>query len=317
VNPEFDAAVPPTGYRWWYLDALSGDGRFGLTVIAFVGSVFSPYYARARQRRPGQADPMNHCALNVALYARPGDASPTGWTMTERAAAAVQRAPGTLRIGPSALEWDGNALTIHIDEVMAPWPSRVRGTVRLHPDALLGASYALDAAARHHWRPIAPRAHVDVDLRQPGLRWVGRGYIDSNWGARALESDFARWDWSRAALTRKRSAVLYDVTRLDGEKTALALAFDGRGGVQPFTPPPPVALPASHWRVARGTRADAGSQTRIAQTLEDGPFYTRSLLDTQLQGEDVTAVHESLSLQRFGARWVQLLLPFRMPRRAW
>jgi carotenoid 1,2-hydratase len=29
----------------------------------------------------------------------------------------------------------------------------------------------------------------------------------------------------------------------------------------------------------------------------------------------VTAMHESLSLRRFGARWVQALLPWRMPRR--
>ena len=33
------------GYVWWYVDALSDDGRQGLTIIAFIGSVFSPYYA--------------------------------------------------------------------------------------------------------------------------------------------------------------------------------------------------------------------------------------------------------------------------------
>jgi carotenoid 1,2-hydratase len=35
--------VAPGGYAWWYLDALSDDGRHGLVVIAFIGSVFSPY----------------------------------------------------------------------------------------------------------------------------------------------------------------------------------------------------------------------------------------------------------------------------------
>lgn len=39
----FDAAVPSGGYRWWYLDGLSDDGRHGLTIIGFAGSVFSPY----------------------------------------------------------------------------------------------------------------------------------------------------------------------------------------------------------------------------------------------------------------------------------
>ena len=44
-----------------------------LTLIAFVGSVFSPYYAWARRR--GQADAENHCALNLALYRRPAGSS--------------------------------------------------------------------------------------------------------------------------------------------------------------------------------------------------------------------------------------------------
>ena len=44
------------GYVWWYVDALSDDGRHGLTLIAFIGSVFSPYYALARRR--GAGDPL-------------------------------------------------------------------------------------------------------------------------------------------------------------------------------------------------------------------------------------------------------------------
>ncbi len=72
--------VPHGGYAWWYLDALSDDGAHGLTIIAFIGSVFSPYYAWAR--RHGPADPANHCALNVALYGPRGKR----WCMTERGA---------------------------------------------------------------------------------------------------------------------------------------------------------------------------------------------------------------------------------------
>ena len=54
-GPRFDAAVPPGGYAWWYVDALSDDGRHGLTIIAFIGSVFSPYYACARRRGDGRS----------------------------------------------------------------------------------------------------------------------------------------------------------------------------------------------------------------------------------------------------------------------
>ena len=37
MMPRFDTPVPPGGYRWWYIDGLSDDGRHGITLIAFVG----------------------------------------------------------------------------------------------------------------------------------------------------------------------------------------------------------------------------------------------------------------------------------------
>ena len=138
----------PGGYAWWYVDALSDDGRFGLTIIAFVGSVFSPYYAWS-----GRADPLNHCAINVALYG-PGHR----WAMTERGRGAVTRDARRLGIGPSALSWDGRGLTIDVNEIAVPFPARLRGTVRVEPTCLNDEVFTLDAAGGHIWRPIAPSA---------------------------------------------------------------------------------------------------------------------------------------------------------------
>jgi carotenoid 1,2-hydratase len=315
VTPAFDRPVRGTGYSWWYLDALSDDGRHGITLIAFLGSVFSPYYARARRRQGEAVDPMAHCAINVALYAAGGQSVPTGWAMTERNAPCVRRSAMRLQIGPSVLQWEGDTLCVSLDEITSPWPARIRGEVRLRADQRLGACYPLDPGGHHHWCPIAPCARVDVALEHPAMRWSGTGYMDANHGERPLEQDFARWDWSRAALARGGSAVLYDVTGADGARRALALRFDGRGRAKPFEPPAPVSLPSTRWHVLRGTRADPGAPPRVVRMLEDGPFYARSVLATRLCGEAVTAVHESLSLQRFSAPWVQLLLPFRMRRR--
>jgi carotenoid 1,2-hydratase len=79
--------------------------------------------------------------------------------------------------------------------------------------------------------------------------------------------------------------------------------------------PSDAALPGTFWRVSRETRIDDNRQPRVLRTLEDTPFYARSLLATHLLDEPIVAVHESLSLDRFRAPWVQALLPFRMPRR--
>ena len=315
MMPPFDTPVPPGGYRWWYIDGLSDDGRHGITLIAFVGSVFSPYYAWAR-RRPGAApDPVAHCALNAVLYATGGSAAPAGWAMTERSAAAVRRSAAHFQIGPSALEWDGTRLCVQVDEVTVPWLRRMRGQVTLQADAWLDRPYPLDTGGLHQWQPVAPLARIEVEFHQPGLRWSGNAYLDANFGARPLEQDFEGWHWSRAALAQGRSAILYDVTAADGGRMALALQMDRSGRVQEFAPPQVVDLPSTRWGIARSTRADAGAVPRVAQTLEDGPFYARSVLGTHLLGERATAVHESLSMRRFSAPWVQALLPFRMPRR--
>jgi carotenoid 1,2-hydratase len=302
--------VTPGGYAWWYLDALSDDGREALTVIAFVGSVFSPYYAAARRR--GGADPDDHCALNVAVYGERGKR----WSMTERGRGAIGRTPDRFVVGPSAVTWQAGTLTLQIDEIAVPWPRRIRGEVRLRAGALVDHPVALDAAGRHHWAALAPCARVEVDLEAPARRWSGHGYLDMNAGDEPLEDGFASWHWSRSALTDGSTAVLYEVQRRAGDRDGFGLRFDPRGAVHAFEPPAPAVLPGTGWGIARGTRADDPANARIRRTLEDTPFYARSVLSSRLLGEEVNAVHESLSLDRFRTRWVQTLLPFRMPRRA-
>src|SRR5512137_1666176 len=165
-GPRFDLAVAPGGYAWWYLDAGSDDGRFGLTLIAFVGSVFSPFYASARRR--GHAEAVDHCAINVALY---GETS--RWAMTERDRGAVRRTADSFAIGPSQLRWQDGALVIDVNEITAPWPTRLSGSIRVRPQAASDYRVALDSRGRHHWQPIAPCARVELDFVAPSLRWSG------------------------------------------------------------------------------------------------------------------------------------------------
>jgi carotenoid 1,2-hydratase len=313
-GPRFDLPVADGGYSWWYLDALSADGRYGITIIAFIGSVFSPYYA-ARRRSHERHDPMQHCCLNVALYGRGGHR----WAMTERNSPAVERSQRSLSIGPSAVTWDGNAYTVHIDEKTSPFPSpvseRLRGTVRLSPMSLVDGDFDLDEAGCHRWRPLAPCAHVEVNLPQPGLSWSGSGYLDMNSGSAPLERDFSDWCWSRAAL-KSGTAILYDVRRRSGDDLAVAIKVDPSGRVEDVELPPRAILPSTVWGIERETRASSGRGAIVTQTFEDGPFYARSLLETNILGERVPAIHESLSLDRFNSRWVQFLLPFKMARLA-
>jgi len=269
--------------------------------------VFSPYYASSRRR--GSGNPLDHCAVNVALYGPRGKY----WALTERRNVSLSQSASTLAIGPSAMNWDGDSLTIDIDELAVPRFVRLKGRITLHPDAITSAVTQLDSAGNHHWWPIAPAASVEVDMKQPALRWRGAGYLDCNAGARPLEQDFAAWTWSRTALP-DGAAILYDARRRDRSNLSVAYRFDRNGNCQAFPPPLPAPLPATGWRIRRETRSDNVRETGVVKTLEDTPFYARSLVASRLLGESVVSVHESLSLDRFASRWVQTLLPFRMPR---
>jgi carotenoid 1,2-hydratase len=271
--------------------------------------VFSPYYAAARRRNAG--DPANHCAINVAIYGE----DRKRWSMTERGSRQLARERDRLAIGPSRLDWDGSQLTMRIDEIAAPWPARIRGEVRLHAEPLFNREFPLDREGRHLWTALAPCACIEVNLENPQLSWRGHGYWDMNTGSEPLERGFSRWDWSRAALRDGSAAVLYDVSRRDGDDWSVGLRFDRSGRVEEFTAPQRTGLPITGWRIERGTRSEDARATGVRRTLEDTPFYARSLISARLFGEPVTAVHESLSLERFSRRWVQALLPFRMPRR--
>lgn len=233
--------------------------------------------------------------------------------MTERGAGALRQDTSSLGIGPSSVRWDGDALLFDLDEITAPLPSRIRGQVRLIPHALADCALHLDAASCHRWTPIAPSAHVEVNLQSPAVRWTGTGYFDSNQGSESLETRLERWSWSRGNLRDGGTAILYDVIDRDGGETALALRFDRHARMQAFEPPPRASLGRSGWRIDRATRSDDGI-ARVERSLQDAPFYARAVIGSHLLGEPVTSVHETLDLARFRSPVVQAMLPFRMPR---
>ncbi|WP_394731205.1 hydroxyneurosporene dehydrogenase [Altererythrobacter sp. GH1-8] len=298
--------MPPGGYGWWYVDAISEDGQHALTIIAFIGSVFSPFY-----KRSGRRDPLNHACLNVALYG-----PKARWAMTERKRDAVSQAADSLQIGPSSIHWTGEALEITIEErdkrLFNPFRRPVRGTVRVIPEIVNPTAFALDPGTKHRWHCLSPRAHIEVDMKEPGFSWNGSAYLDSNFGSESLEEGFRIWHWSRAHCS-SGAVVCYEGVRRDGSSFASALRFARDGTASAEAIAPVAALPRSAWQVDRRTRSDS-SRASVIRTWEDTPFYSRSELETDLLGERVVAVQESLDLNRFKSPVVQFMLPYRMPR---
>jgi carotenoid 1,2-hydratase len=280
-----------------------------------LGSVFSPFYAKARARG-GAVDPLEHSTLNVALY------TPRGrrWSFDERGRRDVHRDARSLTLGASVVSWERDALVFELRERTTPFltarpfgDSRIVGKVTVRPRVRVDEPFALDAAGAHLWWSAAPLARVEVALDEPSLRWSGDGYHDANAGDGPLEDAFASWDWSRATVGDD-AVILYDALTRDGRRRPHARRVTAAGRVEPVELPRVCELPRTPWGISRATRTD-GPAARVRHTLEDSPFYARSVLDARILGRDVAAVHETLDLERFRRGWVQFLLPFKTRRR--
>lgn len=275
-------------------------------MIGFIGSVFSPWYAWS-----GRRDPANHCCLNVVTYGPGGR-----FTMTDRGRAALRQSRDALQVGPSRMAWQNGVLVIDVDERAAlPHLSAVKGQIRLTPGAITTVQAQLTPDGRHVWRPFAPFAQIEVDLTQ-GHRWTGHGYFDANFGTAALEADFQRWTWGRFPRAHGGATCLYDATRRDGTRLALGLDIAADGTAQVMDLPPLAAIGRTGWAIARDTRCDPGARPCQRMALLDAPFYSRSVVETRLQGETVIGVHEALDLDRFRNPVIKAMLAVRVPRRA-
>ena len=306
AGPRFDLTVPPDGYAWWYIDGISDDGERAISVIAFIGSVFSPWY-----RWSGRRDPHNNVCINVATYGRGGR-----FTMTDRGRAALRQSPERFTVGPSSLHWTGDRLEISVDERGGPpFFGRIRGKITVTPSAISDQELPLTPDGAHIWRPFAPVSDISVDLDAKGWRWKGHGYFDANFGTRALEADFDDWTWGRYPTTQGATC-FYDARHRDGGTLSASIDFSPDGDARMVDAPPTARLPRSLWAVARTTRADSGHTPHQVKAMLDAPFYTRAMVETKIRGERSTGVHEALDLTRFRSPLLMPMLACRVPRRA-
>ena len=159
-----------------------------------------------------------------------------------------------------------------------------------------------------------PVAEIEVQLREPALCFKGSGYHDANQGDEPLEASLRQWSWSRHEVGGE-TVVLYDGTRLDESLFSLALRFGTDGNIEEMASPPLAKLPRSFWwRCPRITRSEGPGRPKVVRTLEDSPFYARTLVECTLFGEQAPGVHESLDLNRFTTNWTQWMLPYRIKR---
>ena len=306
-RPRFDVEVKPNGYAWWYVDGISDDGNKAISIIGFIGSVFSPWYYWANRKNP-----ENHVCVNVAMYGKGWR-----WTMTERGEKKLKRDKDTLQIGPSSFRWEKDHLIINFNEYSIPHFDNVKGTVKIFPKFIsdLECNFLNDES--HIWRPFAPLSRIEVDINKPGWQWNGHGYFDANFGSRALEKDFSYWTWGRFP-TKDGSYTFYDAIPRREPSVNVALLFKKNGVVERVQNPPDISrLSRSLWLVKRETRSDKDFKPKQTKHMLDTPFYTRSGVETSIFGEKSVGVHEALDLNRFSSSLLKPMLAIKAPRYNW
>ena len=236
--------------------------------------------------------------------------------MTDRGESALRTGADSFTVGPSSLRWTGRDLIIDINEVSSlPLISRMRGQIVLSPAAITDVELPLTADGAHVWRPFAPVARIAVELEAPGWQFTGHGYFDANFGIRPLEKDFSYWTWGRYP-TQAGATCFYDATRRDGTHLTAAVAFDRTGAAAQVDAPPRAPFKRTLWALRRETRADPGITPRQITPMLDAPFYSRSVVQTQINGEVTQGVHEALDLDRYANPLLKPMLAVRVPRRA-
>ena len=307
----------PGAYEWWYVDARSDDGAWGVVAILFRGMPMSPDYLSALAAGTAPA-PADHCGFAVSIYHN-------GQRLLQvfRGVESNDTFFGTnqcdVRVGPCSLQrTSDDTWALHIDT--------------LHPDSsrrvVLDATFrrigtvvddATPFTAVHGWVLAAPLAEIDAHLTlseygtvKTSTAWHGTAYHDHNMGRRAMQEDFRTWLWGR--VHDGTSGMVYLATPDAAEPFAFAATLDERG----ITPWMQVHVTAADRRLTMmGLRAarrvvvegDGGVLT-IAQDriLDDGPFYRRYLAMFASGATLHTGISEDMHVQRYRASWIRPFL---------
>jgi carotenoid 1,2-hydratase len=341
------------GYAWWYVEAHDTvERRYGLALILFAGSVFSPYYAD-RLHRGEAAIGLEHPAVNLALYERPSAAALSMkqrlWVMNEYPPSALRLDCHRINVQRSFIaQAETGELHVELREEVTRFFARPgpRLSLKLRVSAprfyegataeepiLLGQNAA---GEQHLWQPLilAAEAEVELSCGSLNIRYRGVAYSDRNFGNGRLEDTFRRWSWAHGVAEqpgeRRTALVLYQAQRREGGVTGLVLSYSpalSREGTQARATLHRCPEEAPFVRTASGARdflwlpvpgefcvGTAKSERQKDGRLEDAPFYARYVARLSDPRGSYLGVGEYLDLERFRSRAVQRLLTYKSRR---
>ena len=193
---------------------------------------------------------------------------------------------------------------------------RMRGTVTVDLGTMFDDVHALDAHGRHaggRSRPVRERPCISTS---PRCRWRGRAYVDMNAGTEPLEAGFRNWTLVAGGCRRRRraSSTTSSSATAHGVAWRSTIGRTDRSGTS--IADPVQGLPRTGWRVSRSTRAAAERPARVVAHAGRHAVLQPLAACLRAGRRDAQRDPRKRRSRPLPARWVQMLLPFKMPRRA-
>jgi hypothetical protein len=263
-------------------------------LIWAFGLPFLPGYAR--RHRNGESElPRERPSLNVAVYE---EGTLACYLLQEFSPDDVVWDGSSWRFGDTAIEEyvDGSQRTLRV-ALDCPIPAaddRLRGEVRIDgPARRPGEGERL--AGHHDWTPLVGPALGRWDIRTGDVEYAGegRGYHDCNGGRASLEdAGIHEWTWGRLPFEHEE-IIYYIAWREPGvAPEALGVRIDADGHATRV----PLTVDVGRWERARALMRypeelslRSGDSdwlhVKVAQILDDGPFYLRYFVEGSRPGE--------------------------------
>jgi carotenoid 1,2-hydratase len=307
----------PGAYEWWYADALSDDGEWGVVIILFRGMPMSPTYLDDPEHMlAGCAVSVYHNGVRLAF------------SFTEQPLESASYARDEVRVqmdGASIVVDETGLLTACIDMPCDTDERRVAVTLRGQPTHCIDPLPA-DLSDKHAWVLARPRMQTtaSIQLMEGSTVVVDHtfettGYHDHNLGVRAMHHDFAGWYWGRVHC-QDRTIVFLSTPR-SGDTTHEVYEIDVDGVATAWhdveitygkTFITAMGLLCSRHIRLRGISPTTGPhEVSCTNSIacEDSPFYQRYISDWFIDGTAVgKGMSEYMNVARMKSAWIRPFL---------